>query len=162
MKNLKRYALAGGLLILLGSVLWTSLLVGIAGWELANYDDAISHLYWPSLFLLILGTLGVCAAILGAAVIVLRSIRRNIIELPTVTLLKRMGHASMFSALIVLFYYIYLMWSFLNVRGNYRGPYELFFPIAFFACLTAALAFYFIAQVIADAVAYREENELTV
>lgn len=159
MKTWKRYMLTGGLGLLLLLVILMALLMASGGRRDANIDPAISHLFYPSLTLLILGAAGVAVAIILAAYLVMRSISHNILERYTVKVLRIMGHSCFFSFLIIVISLVYLGFA---LPPGYGGPWGFWFLMALLACLTAALAFYFLGNLISDAVDYREENELTV
>ena len=159
MKIWKRYMLVGGLFVLLVLVVLMAVLVAAGGKRDADIDAAITHLFYPSMAFLVVGTAGVALAIVLAAYLVLRSTRRNILGRHTVKVLKIMGHSCFASFLTIVLSLIYLQ---LALPPGYQGPWFLWFLMALLACVTAALAFYFIASLISDAVDYREENELTV
>ncbi len=121
-------------------------------------DPALAHMQYPVLVLCYLMLACIFIALVVAFILIVKSTAKNIFERSTVRSLTFMGHLFLgaFVAILAATVYSYLQ---LGWGVGLVGAYLLGLC---FICFSAALVMYFIANLFAKAVEYKEENEWTV
>lgn len=158
MKTLKRIFLVAGLAAGLFFILFATRLTLTSGQYIAKADPKLAHMYNPLATFTILTAIALAVTFCLAIYLVLRSLKNNIIEGKTVSVLNWMGHSCLAAFLLSVGAFLYST-SQIGHEVGLTGGYMIIFMGIFF---TGAMMLYFISQIISDAAAYRAENELTV
>ncbi len=135
--------------------------IGILFYSQAEYYATfpeLIHMRYPILILCYLMLAFLLLALVIAFVLVLKSTAKNIFEKSTVQGLTLMGHAFGLAFLSILATTIY---SYVQL-GAGVGLMGVYLLGACFLCFAAALVMYFIANLFAKAVEFKEENDWTV
>ena len=158
MKKINKRILETGLVLCTLLCIMMYFLVYKISANFVHWNPELAYMQMPLYALAVLIITGIIVSLSIAFLLVHRSTKENIFRRPTVKLLYLMGH---FMGFAFLMSFLFFMYAYLNL-GEHIGLPGGFILIFNLITFVGTNVVYFVAGLFAEAVDYKEENQLTV